>query len=890
MGFAKYHEDNIKLYEERMYYKTAPTFLPSVSKAYEPKHTYKCSCPFCGCGFDREVEIANHVRVNHGGKLNILYLNNRRVSNSIETIHYIYSLVLYSFNDKAIEVKIHDDFGKEYVFWSQVGKYEYNIQNYIKNNIFSILYISIGDEQYRFKQLIDINFASIDKILSGRYVSSLFYEQISEEMFTPKEYLKFLKMLINEGKDTSDVMIRINMMNYDWNDDTKQLYWYHYLASEEEEFIPQNEIAVLEIVHQIFNGDFLDAKSKISSCAIRGNDKAGCLLALGFLLGESLTVNFQRENYLNTGLLGTLNRVLEHLYSFEGMQNGSVDVEIDEISVFRKYPLISALLELEDAINRGMEISKATYEMLRELSPMASITYCRAIEDKLAKEKILKSASKIHRDSNLLKQLALDNDYGWIYRRLSVKDGNVYQEAVKKENNLKRHKLSSSFIDSFPLNDEIMITSLGGESTVGASCFVISFHGINIMLDCGINPYARGEKVYPALDEFTKQIDYIFISHAHIDHSGALTKAHAMWPNAKIYMTSPTRVYLKYLLADMARVNNGINNEFEIDIIEIEKNAMIETLESINVMDFDETVSLSEEIKVKFHSAGHIQGAAMIELDIENLKLLYTGDFTTKNQVLTSSLRYGSLPNNVDYLITESTYIGKKLEDEDHLVEDLQNKIINSLKNGKPILLPAMAVGRSQELTCIIGTMKLDGLIDDDVELYLAGMAIPTTTQIMPFMNQRYERVIGQFKEFDGYEYPGKRSVVIASSASMTKGSASYKIANHWKNTNMNFEILYVSAIDSRTENELNSFDGAYVDMSHYSMPTHSDIEGIREIIQYTSPKVISLVHQGKADSVCEFENELLNIFDNDVIIKHLYRNKTQSIFNLYESIKEDRQ
>ncbi|SFC66634.1 MBL fold metallo-hydrolase [Butyrivibrio sp. YAB3001] len=888
MGFAKYHEDNIKLYEERMYYKTAPAFYPCVREAYAPKHIYKYRCPFCSSGFDNESAIAKHVIVNHGGKYSFIYLNDRRVYDQEESAKCIYSLALYCFNEKPVEVRIKDDFNREYTFWTQAGKFEYNIQNYLKNNIFSCVTISVSGEEYTLKQLLDINVVSIDKILSGKYVSDLFYEQISEEMFSQKEYLSFLKMLINEGRDTSDVMIRIKMMNYDWDEDTRQLYWYHYLASEQNDMIPDSELPVLKAVHYMMLGDFGDAKAEIEQGNLIKNDKAGCLLALGYLAGDPLTVGFQRETYTPVGLLGTLNKVLEHFYNIEKSGDGSIDVEIDEISVFNKYPVISSLLELNSAINKGIEIKQPTYEMLKGLSPLTPIAYCRGLNDEQAKEKILKSAAKVHPESGLLKQLALDNDYGWVYRRVSVNDGRIYKEAVKKVNNSSKHKLTQQFIDEYPLSDEIVVTPLGGESNVGASCFVVSYRGVNIMLDCGINPYKKGEEAYPALDDYTKQIDYIIISHAHIDHSGALVKAHAIWPNAKIYMTAPTMVFVKYILSDMAKVNNGINNDFEIDIVEIEKNTMMETLEAINIIDFDEGVELADGVSVKLHQAGHIQGAAMIELSIDGKKLLYTGDFATKAQELTEGLHYAGLPQNVDYLLAESTYVGKSIEDKSKLIDDLQKQILSALKRGKPVILPAMAVGRSQELACIIGNMKLEGMIAADVELYLAGMAIPTTTQIIPFMNEKYEEVIGQFNEFDGVEYPGKRSVVIASSAAMTRGSASYKIAKYWKDTNVNFEILYVSSIDGRTEHELDSFGGGSVDMVHYSLPTHSDECGLKEIISYTSPKLISFVHQGRPEAMTTFSNSVLEAFDGDVIIKRLNRKEEVEPFNLYDLIKEE--
>ncbi len=717
MGYTKYHEDNIKLYDERMYYRGTTSMCPCVTETFVPKHIYKYHCPFCSSGFDNEASIAKHIIVNHGGKTAFIYLNDKRVYEQDKSEKYIYSLTLFCFNETPVEVKIQDDFDRQYRFWTQSGKFEYNIQNYIKDNVFSFISVNVNEEEYRFKQLLDINVASIDKILAGKYVSDLFYEQISEELFTPREYLSFLKMLIHEGRATSDVMIRVGMMDYDWNNDTRQLYWYHYLASEQDELIPQNERPVLRIIHQLFEGDVAGARAAIDRGDISGNDKAGCLLVLGLLAGDSLTINYQTDVYAPEGLLGTMIKVLEYFYYIESDNSFTIGNEIDEISVFHKYPTISALLELYDAINKGVDVSRDTYELLRGLSPLASIAYCRGLDDETAKEKIYKSAVKIHSNSGMLKRMALDSNYSWIYRRLSISDGKIYRDAVRKVNKIANHSLSERYINEFPINDEIVVTPLGGEKTVGASCFVVSYHGLNIMLDCGINPYTKGEEAYPALDDFTKQIDYILLSHAHIDHSGALVKAHAMWPNAKIYMTAPTRVFVEYIFSDMAKVNNGINKEFEIDIVEIEKTLMIDTLKSINIIDFDEGISLGHDIKVKFHPAGHIQGAAMIEMEIDEKKLLYTGDFAAKDQVLTTGLQYGELPQNVDYLITESTYIGKSIEDKNQLVEDLKKIITEGLNHKKAIILPAMAVGRSQELACIVGEMKLEGMIDPDVEL-----------------------------------------------------------------------------------------------------------------------------------------------------------------------------
>jgi hypothetical protein len=75
MGFAKCHEDNIKLYEERMLYKEASMKYPCDIDTYVPKHVYKYRCPFCSSGFDNEGTIAKYIISNHGGRTTFVYLN-----------------------------------------------------------------------------------------------------------------------------------------------------------------------------------------------------------------------------------------------------------------------------------------------------------------------------------------------------------------------------------------------------------------------------------------------------------------------------------------------------------------------------------------------------------------------------------------------------------------------------------------------------------------------------------------------------------------------------------------------------------------------------------------------------------------------------------------------
>ena len=83
---------------------------------------------------------------------------------------------------------------------------------------------------------------------------------------------------------------------------------------------------------------------------------------------------------------------------------------------------------------------------------------------------------------------------------------------------------------------------------------------------------------------------------------------------------------------------------------------MLDTLNAMNTLDYGEWVHLGKDIKIRLHPAGHIIGAAMIELVIAEKTLLYTGDYCNYNQILTGNFNLHSLPRHIDYLISESTY------------------------------------------------------------------------------------------------------------------------------------------------------------------------------------------------------------------------------------------
>lgn len=173
------------------------------------------------------------------------------------------------------------------------------------------------------------------------------------------------------------------------------------------------------------------------------------------------------------------------------------------------------------------------------------------------------------------------------------------------------------------MDEEIYFMPLGGGQSVGASCYYLRIGNKNIILDAGTG-IANGLKVMPdtyslEVSEFIQsmgQIDYVFISHAHMDHIGYLPMMAKQMHHAKIFMTELTASFVEYQLA----YRQGL--------------LVRQMMDNVTKVAFMETRIL-DNIKVTFLPAGHIPGAMMVMLEHNNRCVLYTGDYSTTSAPLT---------------------------------------------------------------------------------------------------------------------------------------------------------------------------------------------------------------------------------------------------------------
>ena len=254
------------------------------------------------------------------------------------------------------------------------------------------------------------------------------------------------------------------------------------------------------------------------------------------------------------------------------------------------------------------------------------------------------------------------------------------------------------------------ITFYGGAEEVGRSCVLLENGKKNIMLDCGIK---LGEHVeFPLIDDSElKRIQTIAVSHAHLDHSGYTPHVYSKNAKPKIHVTKPTRDLMGVLLSDYYRIQSSKGKPFfsQKDVDNVLKDARI--------VDYNEKVKAP--MPFTFHTAGHIMGSAMINVQSEG-GVLYTGDISMrKTRVL------DSCEKNIkaETLIMETTYGGKgdilpSLKDASQSLV----KIINeTLDKGGHVIIPSFAVGRAQEVLLTLDDYMRSGAIRPS-KIYIEGM------------------------------------------------------------------------------------------------------------------------------------------------------------------------
>ncbi len=248
----------------------------------------------------------------------------------------------------------------------------------------------------------------------------------------------------------------------------------------------------------------------------------------------------------------------------------------------------------------------------------------------------------------------------------------------------------------------------GAAACVTGSGHLLKINDKNILLDCGMY---QGKDAKERLNESfnfdPKEIDYLILSHAHIDHSGRIPLLFKQGFTGKIFCTEATKDLCSVMLTDSGHIlesevewKNRKRRRQGLKPLEPLYTAEVATasMKLFNSCGYEEWVHLFESFKFKFYDAGHLLGSAIVEIAVyENGKeynLVYTGDLGNKNVPL---LNEPSTLKRADYLIMETTY-GNRLHDHTTELNDLINIIKDTFKRGGNVIIPSFSVGRTQEI------------------------------------------------------------------------------------------------------------------------------------------------------------------------------------------------
>lgn len=239
------------------------------------------------------------------------------------------------------------------------------------------------------------------------------------------------------------------------------------------------------------------------------------------------------------------------------------------------------------------------------------------------------------------------------------------------------------------------ITFFGAAHEVTGSCHLIETHSKRILLDCGMfqgSDFNEG-KNHDAFPFDPKSIDVVLVSHAHLDHTGRLPKLVREGYEGHIYMTKATVELARIVWDDAYQIMEYDRKKFQSPVL-FEPQDIEETSVQCRGVDYNEELFF-DDVKVKFHDAGHIFGSAFIEIEADGKCIVFSGDMGNRNApIIRDSENHGK----VDVLICESTYGNRLHESEEQKDTLLLNLIKEGVKKGGTIMVPAFSLERTQEL------------------------------------------------------------------------------------------------------------------------------------------------------------------------------------------------
>lgn len=426
---------------------------------------------------------------------------------------------------------------------------------------------------------------------------------------------------------------------------------------------------------------------------------------------------------------------------------------------------------------------------------------------------------------------------------------------------------------------------LGGGDNIGASSYFLKVKEVNILIDAGIK--LEGNKViYPNYQllidkELINKLDYVIITHAHLDHCGGIVELYKLNKGIKPIMTRETKELLRFNL------KHQFDNENDLYILD-------SLLDRIIILDFNKRIYLrNEEVSIELYRAGHILGASSIMIRSDKCSIFHTGDFCTRDQETIEGIDF-PIGEKIDVLITESTYGDSQCKSVNHECKRLKEFVQEKMNEGKQVLIPSFSIGRAQEILALISRKG-----ESRARVYLDGSAVEASAIYHKYAEKamgdlRYyivdEKLYSSKKMFIEQEALSNSCCIVTSSGMLLEGSASSQYAKTMLGNDncvciltgyqaggtlglrlkeqLNFEHKYITIEDERIiiKAELNEFN----------LSAHANLNEILALELCLKANNVILIHGEFKDKHSILEDKL-NAIDNVKV----YQSKNNDLISL---------
>lgn len=431
--------------------------------------------------------------------------------------------------------------------------------------------------------------------------------------------------------------------------------------------------------------------------------------------------------------------------------------------------------------------------------------------------------------------------------------------------------------------------SIGGGRLIGANSHFMELDRIGILLDAGIDPVREGIESLPAFDQIAgRVVDAVFISHCHHDHLGALPVALKRFPHARVFMTYPSSFAYTTMLHNTVTVMTSLRLEKNIPEYPLYSHEDVDMISYIiQGMKFHKTFTVyghensQEGLVCRWFPAGHTLGAGGLYLSSREGRVFYTGDTSAHDQFLVRGASYPGEP--VDILIMECTLAGNPDAGSIRRKNEIRRlvKLIEETADRRGcVLIPAFALGKTQEMLWLVHQLRSKGQIPD-VDLYVSGLG-RSIARLYDLTTEHANRV-DESVLFDDMEFgvidsrdSGREglwlkrpSVVIASSGMMMENTPSHRLAKRVLGEERH-AICFVgytspdaparAVAESKKGEEVAGFPAGLrrqCRVERLQFSGHSDRQDLLKMVRQLSPKKVVLVHGSGEEAVSWMSDQI---------------------------------